>query len=195
MSEAPQGDITELLVAWSNGDQEALARLTPVVYRELHRVAQRHMRHEQSGHTLQATALVNEAYLKLVDCSRVRWQNRTHFFAVSAQIMRRILVDFARKRGARRRGSGMREVSLSEAAEIGAARDPDLVALDEALGSLAKIDPRKANVVELRFFGGLSLEETAEVLAVSVDTIGRDWNTAKAWLLRELQRCSKAGNA
>jgi len=195
MSEAPQGDITELLAAWSRGDQEALARLTPVVYRELHRVAQRHMRHEQPGHTLQATALVNEAYLKLVDCNRVRWQNRTHFFAVASQLMRRILVDYARNRGTRKRGSGVREVTLGEAAEVGTSIAPDLVALDDALESLTRIDPRKANVVELRFFGGLSLEETAEVLGVSVDTVGRDWNTAKAWLLRELQRGAKAGTA
>jgi RNA polymerase sigma factor (TIGR02999 family) len=195
MSEAPQDDITELLAAWSRGDPDALARLTPIVYRELHRVAQRHMKHEQPGHTLQPTALVNEAYLKLVDCNRVRWQNRTHFFAVASQLMRRILVDFARNRGTWKRGSGMREVSLADAAEVGASVAPDLVALDDALESLAKIDPRKANVVELRFFGGLSLEETAEVLGVSVDTIGRDWNTAKAWLLRELLRNTKAGNA
>jgi RNA polymerase sigma-70 factor (ECF subfamily) len=188
MSGESQQDVTALLTAWGNGDQDALSRLTPLVYGELHRLAQGYMRGEHAGHTLQTTALVNEVYIKLVDSSRVRWQNRAHFLAVAAQSMRRILVDFARHRRYQKRGGDWRQVTLAEGLSVAANLDKDLVALDEALQELAKLDPRKARTVELRFFGGLSLEETAEALQVSTDTVGRDWRAAKAWLMRELKR-------
>ena len=188
MSGQSHQDVTELLMAWGNGDQDALSRLTPLVYDELHRLAEGYMRREHAGHTLQTTALLNEAYIKLVDSSRVRWQNRAHFFAVAAQLMRRILVDFARNRRYQKRGGDWRQVTLGEVLGVATNVDSDLVALDEALQELAKLDPRKARVVELRFFGGLSLEETAEALQVSTDTVGRDWRAAKAWLKRELKR-------
>ena len=175
-------------MAWGNGDQDALSRLMPLVYDELHRLAEGYMRREHAGHTLQTTALLNEAYIKLVDSSRVRWQNRAHFFAVAAQLMRRILVDFARNRRYQKRGGDWRQVTLGEGLGVVTNVDSDLVALDEALQELAKLDPRKARVVELRFFGGLSLEETAEALKISTDTVGRDWRAAKAWLKRELKR-------
>lgn len=181
-------EITALLLAWRNGDQTALDKLTPLVYQELHRLAQVYMRGERADPTLQTTALVNEAYLRLVDAKEMHWQNRAHFFAVSAQLMRHILVDFARSRGNLKRGGEVQQVSLDEALVISAERDPDLIALDEALQALAQIDPRKHRVVELRFFGGLSVEETAEVLKVSPDTVLRDWRLAKMWLLRELSR-------
>jgi RNA polymerase sigma factor (TIGR02999 family) len=181
-------DVTALLMAWGQGDSEALSRLTPLVYDELHRLAKGYMRGESIGHTLQTSALVNEAYIKLVDTSRVRWQNRTHFLAVAAQLMRRILVDFARSRAYRKRGGDWRRVTLAEGEDFVARSDSDLVAVDEALEALARMDPRKGQVVELRFFGGLSLEETAEALQVSTDTVGRDWRAAKAWLTRELKR-------
>jgi RNA polymerase sigma-70 factor (ECF subfamily) len=181
-------DVTELLIAWGNGDEDALSRLTPLVYQELHRLAAAYMRRERAGHTLQTSALVNEAYIKLVDSSRVRWQNRAHFFAVAAQLMRRILVDFARSRQYHKRGAGWQRVTLEERPGVAARLDSDLVALDDALQELAKLDPRKARVIELRFFGGLSLEETSEALQVSTDTVGRDWRAAKAWLMRELKR-------
>jgi RNA polymerase sigma-70 factor, ECF subfamily len=188
MSGQSHQDVTELLMAWGNGDEDALSRLTPLVYDELHRLAEGYMRREHAGHTLQTTALLNEAYIKLVDSSRVRWQNRAHFFAVAAQLMRRILVDFARNRRYQKRGGDWRQVTLAEGLGVVTNVDSDLVALDEALQELAKLDPRKARVVELRFFGGLSLEETAEALQVSTDTVGRDWRAAKAWLKRELKR-------
>jgi RNA polymerase sigma factor (TIGR02999 family) len=175
-------------MAWGKGDAEALSRLTPLVYDELHRLATGYMRGENAGHTLQTSALVNEAYIKLVDTSRVRWQNRAHFLAVAAQLMRRILVDFARSRGYRKRGGDWRRVTLDEGKGLVTSSDSDLVEVDEALQALAKMDPRKGQVVELRFFGGLSLEETAEALQVSTDTVGRDWRAAKAWLTRELKR-------
>jgi RNA polymerase sigma-70 factor (ECF subfamily) len=178
--------VTEMLVAWSNGDKSALERLIPLVHDELHRLAHRYMNRERPGHMLQTTALVNEAYLRLVDSSHVRWQNRAHFFAVSAQLMRRILVDFARSRNYLKRGGNAVQVSLDEALAILPEQDADLVALDEALNALAAIDERKSRVVELRFFGGLNIEETAEVLKVSPDTVMRDWRLAKVWLLREL---------
>jgi RNA polymerase sigma-70 factor, ECF subfamily len=181
-------DVTVLLMAWRDGDQEALGRLTPLVYDELHRLADRCMRGEQAGHTLQTTALVNEAYIRLIDSSRVRWQNRAHFFAIAAQLMRRILVDFARHRRYQKRGGDWCRVTLAEGLAVAADADADLVALDEALQKFSKLDPRKAQVVELRFFGGLTLEETAEALSVSTDTVGRDWRAAKAWLTRELKR-------
>lgn len=179
------GEVSQLLRAWSEGDQAALERLTPMVYDELHRLARGYMRRERPGHSLQATALVNEAYLRLVDCKRMQWQNRAHFFAVSAQLMRRILVDHARRQNLKR-GAGLEHVSLEEAATVVVGRRADLVALDDAMNQLAKLDARKVRVVEMRLFGGLSVEETAEVLKISTVTVMRDWNTAKAWLYREL---------
>ena len=179
-------EVTQLLVAWSQGDQAALERLMPLVYEELRRVARRYMRRERAGHTLQTTAVVNEAYLRLIDASQVQWQNRAHFFAVSAQLMRRILVDYARAHNYIKRGGEAHHVPLEEAAVFSAERAPDIVALDDALKSLAVMDQRKSRVVELRFFGGLSVEETAEALKVSPRTVLNDWNLAKAWLLREL---------
>jgi RNA polymerase sigma-70 factor (ECF subfamily) len=179
------GEVSTLLRAWSDGDRNALERLTPIVYDELHRLARRYMRRERPGASLQSTALVNEAYLRLVDYERMNWQNRAHFFAVSAQLMRRILVEHARRRNLKR-GGGVQRVSLEEAAVVGGARAADLVALDDAMNALARFDPRKMRVVEMRFFGGLSLEETAEVLKVSSVTVRRDLRTAKAWLYREL---------
>jgi RNA polymerase sigma factor (TIGR02999 family) len=183
--EAAAGDISGILRAWSDGDQSALDRLTPIVYDELHRLARRYMRHERPGHSLQTSALVNEAYLRLVDYERMEWQNRAHFFAVSAQLMRRILVDHARRHNLKR-GGGVQHVALEEAAVVGGDQGTDLVALDDAMNTLARIDPRKVQVVEMRFFGGLSVEETAEVLKVSTVTVKRDWRAARAWLYREL---------
>jgi RNA polymerase sigma-70 factor, ECF subfamily len=177
-------DVTGLLRAWSDGDRGALDRLTPIVYEELHRLAQRYLKRERHGHSLQTTALVNEAYMRLVDYKRMEWQNRAHFFAVSAQLMRRILVEHARRHNLKR-GGGLEHVSLEEAAVLGG-RHTNLVALDEAMDALARLDPRKVQVVEMRFFGGLSVEETAEVLKVSPVTVMRDWSSAKAWLYREL---------
>ncbi len=181
-------EITRLLQAWSEGEQSALERLIPLVYRELHRLARHYMAGEQPGHTLQATALLNEAYLRLVDSPPLGWQNRAHFFAVSAQVMRRILVDWARSRQAQKRGGEARPLELEEALVVVDAPGADLVALDEALKALAALDRRKCEVVELRFFGGLSVEETAEVLKVSPETIMRDWKSAKSWLRRELSK-------
>jgi len=181
---SPGGEVSGLLQAWSEGDRGALDRLTPIVYKELHRLARGYLRRERTGHSLQTTALVNEAYVRLVDYKRMQWQNRAHFFAVSAQLMRRILVEHARRRNLKR-GVGVQHVSLEEAAVVGG-RAADLVALDDALNALARLDARKAQVVEMRFFGGLSVEETAEVLKVSPITVMRDWSTAKAWLYREL---------
>jgi RNA polymerase sigma factor (TIGR02999 family) len=186
MTKSPPHEVTQLLQAWSNGDQEALDKLAPLVYDELHRLARRYMSHERPGHTLQTTALVNEAYVRIVDWKNVRWQNRAHFFGVAAQMMRRILVDFARSRMYEKRGGKAWRVSLSEAATVSAERGADLIALDDALQSLAKLDPRKSRIVELRFFGGLSVEETAEVLKISTRTVMRDWGMAQAWLYREL---------
>lgn len=180
------GNVTQLLVAWSNGDRAALEALTPLIHKELHDLAARQMAGERPGHILQATALVNEAYLRLVDWKDVQWQNRAHFFAMAAQIMRRVLVDEARARGRAKRGHGQVHVSLSEAGNLAEVDSIDLVALDDALKSLETLDARHARVVELRYFGGLSLEETAHVLEVSVGTVRRDWNLARAWLYREL---------
>ena len=177
-----------MLVAWGGGDESALERLIPLVYDELRRLAHRYMTRERHGHTLQTTALVNEAYLRLVNWREARWQNRAHFFAVSAQMMRRILVDFARDRQYLKRGGGALRVSLSEAANFTEGRGADLVALDEALTALSELDRRKGQVVEMRFFGGLSVKEVAEVLKVSEETVIRDWRLAKVWLLRELGR-------
>ena len=181
-------DVTGLLVAWSHGDESVLAELMPIVHGELRRLARRLMRGERGNHTLQTTALVNEAYLRLVDLSRVRWQDRAHFFAMSARLMRRILVDHARSRKYLKRGGMLRRVSLDEAFVVSGERGTDLVALDDALEALAAVDLRKSQVVELRFFGGLSIEETAEALHVSGETVVRDWRFARAWLLRELKR-------
>lgn len=178
--------VTRLLIDWRNGDQAALERLIPLVHEELRRVARRHMAHERPGHTLQATALVNEAYVRLIDIKQVKWQDRAHFFAMSSRLMRRVLVDFARSKGYQKRGAGAQKVSLDEALIVSAEPGADLVALDDALDALTLFDARKAQVVEMRFFGGLSVEETAEALKVSVDTVMRDWKLAKAWLLREL---------
>ncbi|HEU5257842.1 MAG TPA: sigma-70 family RNA polymerase sigma factor [Vicinamibacterales bacterium] len=181
-------DITRLLIDWRGGDQAALERLMPLVHDELRRLARRHMAHERVGHTLQATALVNEAFVRLIDVRQVRWQDRAHFFAMSSRLMRRILVDFARSKGYQKRGGGAQKVSFDEALVVATEPGQDLVALDDALNALAAFDARKAQVVEMRFFGGLSVDETAEALNVSVDTVMRDWKLAKAWLLRELKQ-------
>jgi len=180
-------EITGLLIAWSDGDHAALERLMPLIERELHRIARQYMRRENPGHTLQTTALVNEAYFRLVDQKRVRWQNRAHFFAIAAQIMRRILINYARDRHRAKRGGRAVQVSLSEVAVVGEERSGELIALDEALERLEEFDPRKARVVELRHFGGLTAAEAAEVLGVSVVTVERDWRAAKAWLAREVR--------
>jgi RNA polymerase sigma-70 factor (ECF subfamily) len=183
---SPVGNVTELLVAWGRGDQGALDVLAPLVHHELHRLAARNMAGERLGHILQPTALVNEAYLRLVDWKGVRWQNRAHFFAMAAEIMRHILVDQARARARAKRGGDPLHVSLSEAAQVPLGQSVDLVALDDALRSLERLHARQSRVVELRFFGGLDLEETAHVLGVSVGTVRRDWSLARAWLYREL---------
>jgi RNA polymerase sigma-70 factor, ECF subfamily len=178
---------TALLQAWGHGDQAAFDTLMPLVHDELRRMARRHMNHERPGHTLQATALVNEAYLRLIDVKRVQWQNRAHFFAMAARVMRRILVDAARTRGYQKRGGGAPRVTFTEALEVTDEPGHDLVALDDALQALATFDARKSQVVEMRFFGGLSVAETAEALHVSADTVMRDWRLAKVWLLRQLR--------
>jgi RNA polymerase sigma-70 factor (ECF subfamily) len=180
-------DVTGLLLAWGGGDEAALEQLVPLVHAELRRIARRCMAGERKGHSLQATALVNEAYLRLIDVQHVNWQNRAHFLAMSARLMRRILVDYARSKGYQKRGGGAVKVTFDEGLPVVGGRDQDLVAVDDALEALAKIDDRKGKVVELRFFGGLSVEETAEALHVSPDTVMRDWKLAKAWLLRELK--------
>jgi RNA polymerase sigma factor (TIGR02999 family) len=188
METRPAPNITQLLIAWRAGDEHALEALAPVIHQELHRAAHRYMAGERPGHVLQTTALVNETYLRLVDWQNVHWQNRAHFFGVAAQAMRRILVDHARSRNYLKHGGGARQVSLDEAATLAEERAAELIALDEALRELAKMDERKSRVVELRYFGGLSVEETAEALGVSIPTVTRDWNTAKAWLLREMTK-------
>jgi RNA polymerase sigma-70 factor, ECF subfamily len=182
-------DVSALLRAWSQGDQDALQALTPIVYEELHRLARRYMRRERSAHSLQTTALVNEAYMRLADYTRMQWQDRAHFFAVSAQVMRRILVDHARRHNLKR-GRGVLRVPLDDVVVMapGENADTDLVALDEALIGLTRIDPRKAHIVEMRFFGGLTVEEIGEVLNISTGTVKRDWRAAKAWLYQELTR-------
>jgi len=180
-------EITRLLIAWSDGDKSALGQLAPIIHSELHRLAHHYMSRERPGHLLQTSALVNEAYVRLIDWKNVRWQNRAHFFGVAAQLMRRILVDFARERQYLKRGGNALQVSLSEAASFGVQRSADFVALDEALTALADIDPRKVRVVEMRFFAGFSVEEVAELLNVSKETVMRDWRLAKVWLLRQLE--------
>jgi RNA polymerase sigma factor (TIGR02999 family) len=197
MGEQAGDDVSVLLRAWSGGDQHALERLTPIVYDELRRLARQYMRAERPGHSLQTTALVNEAYTRLVDYKRMQWNDRAHFFAVSSQLMRRILVDRARRHNLKR-GGGVRHISLDEAASVAIGNeDPDLgedlVALDGALRALSKLDPRKVQVVEMRFFGGLSVEETAEVLKVSTVTVKRDWKAARIWLYRELTGATTDG--
>jgi RNA polymerase sigma-70 factor (ECF subfamily) len=179
-------EITELLTEWSDGNQTALDKLYPLVYDELHRMARRYMKREQKGHTLQTTALINEAYVRLVDQKHVHWANRAHFFAISAQIMRRILIDHARRHAYAKRGGGAEKISLDETAMVAKERGPDLLVLDEALNRLAEIDPRRGQVVELRYFGGLNNEEIAGVLKISENTVTRDWNMARAWLYQEL---------
>jgi RNA polymerase sigma factor (TIGR02999 family) len=188
MTQASPEEVTQLLLALSDGDQAALEKLMPLVYAELHRLAKRYMGREHAGCTLQTSALVNEAYLRLVDARGVRFENRAHFFAVSAQIMRRILVDFARARQNLKRGGGAWQVTLDEGLVVSPERGADLLGLDEALGRLAVLNPRQSQVVELRYFGGLSEEEVAEVLKVSSRTVRNDWSLARAWLYRELSR-------
>jgi RNA polymerase sigma factor (TIGR02999 family) len=179
-------DVTQLLMSWSDGDESALEKLVPLVYGELRRLAGQYMRRERRDHTLQTTALINEAYLQLIDIRKMHWQNRAHFFALCARLMRRILVDFARSRQYAKRGGGAQPLSLDQSVLVSPEYSPDLLAVDDALQALAKFDGRKAQVVELRFFGGLTIEETAEALKVSPETVRRDWRLAKAWLLREL---------
>jgi RNA polymerase sigma-70 factor, ECF subfamily len=188
MSQSSVEEITHLLLAWGKGDQMALEKLMPLVYEELRRLARHYMKHQPAGHTLQTTALVNEAYLRLIDSSRVQWASRAHFFAISAQLMRRILVDFARSRINLKRGGGARQLSLEQALEISAERGADLIALDDALTTLATMNARQSQIVELRYFGGLSEEETAEALKISTRTVRRDWSLARAWLYRELSQ-------
>jgi RNA polymerase sigma factor (TIGR02999 family) len=189
---AASHEVTQLLMAWNDGDQSALERLIPLVHAELHRIARRYMRNERAGHTLQTSALINEAYLRLIDAQQVHWQNRAHFFGIAAQLMRRVLVDFARSRSYKKRGGGALQVSLDETMVITKERGEDLVALDEALSSLSELDERKGRVVEMRFFGGLSEKEIAEALTVSQETVRRDWRLAKSWLRRRLSETPNA---
>ena len=182
----PPEPVTQLLVAWGNGDETARDELMPLVYRELHRLAHQYMKRENPGHTLQTSALVNEAFVKLVDQRDVQWQNRAHFFGVAAQLMRRILVDYARSRNYLKRGGGALQVSLDETLIVSEERAAEVLALDDVLKGLAEFDIRKSNIVELRFFGGLSIDETAEVLGVSPGTVMRDWTLAKAWLKKQM---------
>jgi RNA polymerase sigma factor (TIGR02999 family) len=188
MSPSSDSGPTELLRAWSQGDGSALDRLVPLLYEELHRLARRHMLQERPDHTLQATSLVNEAYLRLIDVNRVEWRDRAHFLAVAAQMMRRILVDAARSRQRQKRGGGAVHVSFDDVQELPDSKEHDVVALSDALSGLATFDARMSQVVELRFFGGLTVDEAAHVLNVSPETVMRDWKTAKAWLLREVKR-------
>jgi len=185
-------EVTKLLLAWRQGKQDALDELIPVVYQELRRQAHRYLQREQRGHSLQTTALIHETYLRLMGCQKVCWKNRTHFFAVTARMMRRILVDYARSRRSQRRGGDLAKTTLDQKLTFPIARNSDLVALDDALNELALKDERRSRVVELRFFGGLSIEETAEVLGVCPDTVVRDWRLAKVWLAREVKRTAEA---
>ena len=184
--DSTQHEITQLLDAWSSGNQSALDELYPLVYDELHRLARHYMSRERKGHTLQTTALINEAYVRLVDQRNVHWANRSHFFAISAQIMRRILIDHARRHAYKKRGGGKQQVSLDETATLQVERASEMIKLDDALQSLAEIDPRRSRVVELRYFGGLSNEEIAHTLQISQNTVTRDWNMARAWLYQQL---------
>jgi len=187
MLSASSHDVTQLLKAWSAGDEAALDKLVTLVYRELHRAARRYMAGERSEHTLQTTALINEAYLRLVDFQHISWRNRAQFFGICAQLMRRILVDFARARGSQKRGGDGSHLPLDETLIVSSEPRADLIALDDALKNLAAFDERKSRVIELRFFGGLSVQETAEVLRVSPETVKRDWRLAKVWLLRQFR--------
>jgi RNA polymerase sigma factor (TIGR02999 family) len=193
MVDASAQDVTRLLQAWGEGDEEALRKLTPLVYEQLHRTARRYMAGERPGHTLQTTALIHEAYIRLVDVRKVRWQNRAHFLAICAQLMRRILIDFARSRDSQKRRGAIPHVDLDVDLFVASEPDVDLVVLDDALNRLTMMDQRQGKVVELRFFGGLSVKETAEVMKISSDTVKRDWNLAKVWLLRELGGGSRDG--
>ena len=190
MEQEPGNEITQLLRGWRGGDDKALEALLPVVYKELRRLAHYQLRQERPDHTLQSAALVNEAYLRLVGINAPNWESRTHFFAIAAQLMRQILVDYARRHRAGKRGAGQGTLPLDDAVLVAPGKGLDVVALDDALKALAEIDPRKAQVVELRFFGGLNSEETAEVLKVSAVTVARDWSTARAWLHRAMSRAS-----
>lgn len=194
MAQDQKGEITFLLLSWGTGDRAALDRLIPLVYQELRRLAHLQMRRERAGDTLQTTALVNEAYLRLVDYERVRPRDRAHFFAIAAQAMRRILIDRARSRDSKKRGDGAQRVSLSEAVDVSDDRTTDLLALDEALTNLAAFDPRKSQIVELKYFGGLTTEEISEVLEVSTPTVERDWRMAKLWLHREIAKTVTSNN-
>jgi len=185
MSPAPE-NVTKLLVAWGDGDEAARDELMPLVYQELHRLAHHYMNRERPGHTLQTSALVNEAFVRLIDQKEVRWQNRAHFFGIAAQMMRRILVDYARSRHYAKRGGSAQQVSFNEALIVTEERTAEVLALDDALKGLAEFDPRKSQIVELRFFGGLSIDETAEILKVSPGTVMRDWTLAKAWLRKQI---------
>jgi RNA polymerase sigma-70 factor (ECF subfamily) len=187
MSEPSSQEVTHLLLAWGNGDQAALDKLMPIVYDDLRRLAKRYMRGQRAGHTLQTTALVNEAYLKLIDSSWVNWQNRAHFYAISAQLIRRVLIDFARAKNSLKRGGDHIKITLDEQIEVPFEKETDLIALDEALQNLAKLSLRQSQIVELRYFGGLNEEEIAETLKISARTVRRDWNVARAWLYRRIK--------
>jgi RNA polymerase sigma-70 factor, ECF subfamily len=195
MDTPPRPEVTALLKAWGSGDLQALDRLMPQVYAELRRMSNRYMKEERPGHTLQVTALVHDVYLKLVDLDSVDWKDRAHFYGVCAQMMRRILVDSARARRSGKRGGPTPLISLDNAPDVGASKDRELVALDDAMNTLAQMDPRKVSVIELRYFGGLSVEETAEVLKISAQSVMRDWKLSKAWLQREMCRGIDAGLA
>jgi len=192
MRESPSQGVTRLLLAWRQGKQDALDQLIPIVYEELRQQAHRYLQREQRGHSLQTTALINETYLRLLDCNKIGWKNRAHFFAITAQMMRHILVDYARSRRSQKRGGGLERTILDQKLTFSIARNSDLVALDDALNALALIDERRSRVVELRFFGGLSIEETAEGLGVCPDTVVRDWRLAKVWLAREVKKSVEA---
>lgn len=192
MDPASSHELTELLRGWNGSDQHALARIVELAYPELRKIARRCLRRERPDHTIQATALIHEAYLRLFDIRQVRWQDRTHFFAIVAKVMRRVLIEYARAQGCSKRGGGVRRVNLDEALTISAKSDPEIVRLDEALEEMAKFDPRKAQVVEMRYFGGLTSGEVAGVLGVSPQSVNRDWSLAKAWLVREMTRQERA---
>jgi RNA polymerase sigma factor (TIGR02999 family) len=192
MTPSPE-EVTQLLLDWSNGNVAALEQLTPLVYEELRRLAHQHMNRERRDHTLQTSALINEAYLRLTQQRNMQWQNRAHFFSIASRLMRRVLIDYARARHYQKRGGGATQVSLSEAAYVSQDRAEELLALDDALNSLATFDERKSQVVEMRFFGGMSVEETALALNVSPNTVKRDWSTAKAWLYRRIKKSAMAG--
>jgi RNA polymerase sigma factor (TIGR02999 family) len=190
---APERDVTSLLVRWGKGDANAFDELAPIVYDELRKLARSHLRRERPGHTLQSTALVHEAYLRMIDQQNVSWQNRSHFYGIAAQMIRRILVDYARAKQTKKRGEAAPKIAFEDALGAHGSEDLDLVALDDALKALAEIDPRQSRIVELRYFAGLSIEDTAEVLQISPATVKRDWTVARAWLKRELVRGERTG--